>query len=215
MSNTDSFIEEVTEEVRRDKLYQTLKKWGWVGGLAVLLIVGGAAFNEYRKAQNEASAQAFGDSLLTGISADDQGAALAALTPENASQDAIARHMAATSALEGDASDVALAELEKAVTLDGAPQIYRDLAQFKLALALPTDHPAEERLAAFEAMTAPGGAFRLLSLEQMALIQIEMGDRDAAIAQLLSLLEEAGTTPGLQRRASELIVAMGGELPEG
>lgn len=214
MSNTDSFIEEVTEEVRRDKLYQTLKKWGWIGGVAVLLIVGGAAFNEYRKARNASSAQAFGDSLLSGMQADDEGAALASLTPDDPSQQAIARHLAAAAALESDATDTALSELEAASELADAPQIYRDLAQFKLALALPPDRSAEERLAAFEAMTAPGAAFRLLSLEQMALIEIENGNRDAAISQLLSLLEEAGVTPGLQRRASELIVALGGELPE-
>lgn len=215
MSDTDSFIEEVTEEVRRDKLYQTLRKWGWVAGLAVLAIVGGAAFNEYRKAQIDASAQAFGDSLLTGISADDAGATLSAIAPDDPAQAAIVRHMAAADALNGDQTDTALSELEKAASLDAAPQIYRTLAQFKLALALPQDRPTEERLAAFEAMTAPGAPFRLLSLEQMALIQIEAGERDAAIAQLLALLEDAEVTPGLQRRASELIVALGGELPEG
>lgn len=214
MSNTDGFIEEVTEEVRRDKLFQTLKKWGWVGGLAVLLIVGGAAFNEYRKSRNAASAQAFGDGLLSGLQADDDGAALAALTPDDPAQQAIARHMAGAVALEGDASDRALSEFEVASQLIDAPQIYRDLAQFKLALALPPDRPAEERIAAFEAMTEPGAAFRLLSLEQIALIRIEAGETDAAISQLLSLIDEAGVTPGLQRRASELIVALGGELPE-
>lgn len=214
MSDTDSFIEEVTEEVRRDKLYQLLKKWGWIGGVAVLLIVGGAAFNEYRKAQAQASAQAFGDSLLSGIETDDQAASLAAIAPDDPAQAAIARHIAAGVALEGDATDTALSELEKAAALEGAPQIYRDLAQFKLALTLPKDRPAEERLAAFEAMTAPGAAFRLLALEQMALIQIETGETDAAIAQLLSVVEDAAATPGLQRRASELIVALGGDLPE-
>ncbi len=215
MSDTDSFIEEVTDEVRRDRLYQTLRKWGWVAGLGVLAIVGGAAFNEYRKAQARASAEAFGDSLLTGIEAGDAGATLSAIEPGDAAQAAIARHMAAADALEGEDTQTALSELEKAAALQDAPPIYRDLAQFKLALALPQDRPTEERLAAFEAMTAPGAPFRLLSLEQMALIQIEAGNRDAAIAQLLALLEDAEVTPGLQRRASELIVALGGELPEG
>ena len=51
MSNTDSFIEEVTDEVRRDKLYAALRKYGWIGILAVAAIVGGAAYSEYNKAQ--------------------------------------------------------------------------------------------------------------------------------------------------------------------
>ena len=39
MSNTDSFIEEVTEEVRRDKLYGYLKRYGWIAGLIIVLVV--------------------------------------------------------------------------------------------------------------------------------------------------------------------------------
>ena len=38
MSDTDSFIEEVTEEVRRDRLYKFLRKYAWVGILAVVTI---------------------------------------------------------------------------------------------------------------------------------------------------------------------------------
>jgi len=29
MSDTDSFINEVTEEVRRDRLYGMFRRWGW------------------------------------------------------------------------------------------------------------------------------------------------------------------------------------------
>lgn len=63
MSDTDSFIDEVTEEVRRDRMYLLLRRWGWVGVAAVALIVGGAAFNEYRKSRDTAQ-QDLGDSIL-------------------------------------------------------------------------------------------------------------------------------------------------------
>mgnify|MGYP002067949300 CR=1 FL=1 len=38
MSNQDSFIDEVTEEVRRDKLYALYKKYGWIAALAVVVL---------------------------------------------------------------------------------------------------------------------------------------------------------------------------------
>ena len=41
MSTPDSFVEEVTEAVRRDKLYAAFRKYGWIGGLVVIGIVGG------------------------------------------------------------------------------------------------------------------------------------------------------------------------------
>ena len=80
MSNTDSFIDEVNEEVRRDKLYGYLRRYGWIAVLVILVIVGGAAFNEYRKSQAEAKAQALGDAMLAALSNDeptDRAAALA------------------------------------------------------------------------------------------------------------------------------------------
>ena len=51
MSDTDSFIEEVSEEVRRDRLYNVLRKYAWVGILAVVTIVGGTAYLEFQKEQ--------------------------------------------------------------------------------------------------------------------------------------------------------------------
>ncbi len=51
MSDTDSFIDEVSEEVRRDRLYATFRRYGWIAILAVLLLVAGATWNEWRKGQ--------------------------------------------------------------------------------------------------------------------------------------------------------------------
>ena len=55
VSDTDSFIDEVTEEVRRDRLFGLMKRYGWIAVVAVLLIVGGAAYNEISKARARAS----------------------------------------------------------------------------------------------------------------------------------------------------------------
>ncbi len=210
MSNTDSFIDEVTEEVRRDRLFHTFKRWAPVGVLAILLIVGGAAYNEWRKASQAAEAERFGTELLAGIEANDQGQSLSAVETSSELQAAVAGHLAAADALAGGDRDLAITELETVEGLGEVPAIYKDLAAFKAALALSPDTPVEERRAAFEALSAPGSPFRVLAVEQMALIQIETGETDAAIISLNGILEEAEATPGLQRRVSELIVALGG-----
>ena len=49
MSDTDSFLQEVSEELRRDKLYRNIRKYGWVAILLVILIVGAATYREYLK----------------------------------------------------------------------------------------------------------------------------------------------------------------------
>ena len=45
MSDTDSFIEEVTEEVRRDQLYKYVRKYGWIAIALVVGVVGGIEQN--------------------------------------------------------------------------------------------------------------------------------------------------------------------------
>ena len=67
MSNNESFIDEVNEEVQRDRLFQLMRKYGWIGVVLVILLVGGTAFNEYRKAQARAAAQSLGDAMLAAI----------------------------------------------------------------------------------------------------------------------------------------------------
>ena len=74
MSNNESFIDEVTEEVRRDKLYAGLRKYGWIGILGVLLLVGGASVNEWMKARERAAAEAAGDAILAAVGAGDAAA---------------------------------------------------------------------------------------------------------------------------------------------
>ena len=49
MSDTDSFIDEVTEEVRRDKLFGYFRRYGWIAALVILALVGTTAYNEWKK----------------------------------------------------------------------------------------------------------------------------------------------------------------------
>lgn len=217
MSETDSFIEEVTEEVRRDRLFATMRKYGWIGILAVVLIVGGAAFSEWRKAQASAAAQAAGDAMLAALEKDspvDRVAALGKIEVEVEGQGprAIAALLLAAEQAGAGLEDEAAATLEALAVSDGdLPMIYRQISSFK-ALVLNADKTdAATRRQSFEAMAAPGGPLRLLAEEQLALIDLETGDRAAAIARAQAILQDAEVTPGLRRRASQLIVALGGE----
>ena len=70
---------------------------------------------------------------------------------------------------------------------------------------------AEERSAELAALSAPGAPFRLMAMEQQALAALAAGDRDGAIAKAREIMAEDGVTSGLQQRATELIVALGGD----
>ena len=56
-------MQEVSDEVRRDKLFRFFQRYAWIGIALVLLLVGAAGINEYRKSQQKLDAEFNGDQL--------------------------------------------------------------------------------------------------------------------------------------------------------
>lgn len=211
-SNPDSFIDEVTEELRRDRLFAAFRKYGWIGGLVVVLIVGGAAWREYTNAQFDARAQNFGDALIDALDLGEAAPRAEALASVAADGGQVALKIliqTSDKAADRPSSLAALAALEADAS---QPQIYRDLASLRRVMLAGADLPLAERRAALEAI-APR-AFGLLAREQLAYLLIEEGQTEAAISALTALLEAQDAPSGLIARASQAIVALGGKLPE-
>ena len=213
MSDSDSFINEVTEEVRRDQLYRYLRRYGWIAVLCILLLVGGAAWNEYRKAQSTAAAQATGDALLSALAQNDPEFRMAALTEVNAegAATAVTALIAAASQQEAGDIDAAVSTLQALAVNTDVPAIYNDLAGFKAAMLEPD---ATTRRTSLEAMAQPGAPFALLAQEQLGLADLAAGNTDAALERFTAIAEDAGVTRGLRQRAQTVMVSLGAELPD-
>ena len=214
MSETDSFIEEVSEEVRRDRLFALMRKYGWIALLVVLLIVGGAAYNEWNKARERARAEALGDQLLSALEQGDAKArldALAKIQDGSPEAKALTRLLMAAASQNADDKDAALAALKGVEQESGLPQAYRDLATLKLVLLAGTDMPVAERREKLQTIAVGGAPFRLLASEQLAMLDLEEGDKDAAISRLRDIVNDVEVTSGLRDRASQMIVVLGGE----
>ncbi|MFY9212919.1 MAG: hypothetical protein WAO69_17535 [Aestuariivita sp.] len=214
MSDSDSFINEVTEEVRRDQLYGYLRRYGWIAVVVILGIVGGTAFNEYRQSQASAQAQALGDALIDALEEQDamsRAGALAAVEVQSAGGQAVRDFLLATEQAAAGRTEDAIATLDGITENGDVADIYRQIAAFK-SLTLQTDTLAlEERRLSFEGLAQPGAPLRVLAEEQLALIDIEAGQIDAAIARLQSLLIDSEVTSDLQQRARQAIVSLGGD----
>jgi len=217
MSDADSFIDEVTEEVRRDRMFLMLKRYGWIGGVVVAAIVGGAAYREYDQAKTTAAAEALGDAVIAALAENDtskRAETLATITAETPGGDAILKMMQAGALANSDQVDAAVALLADIARNGDIEQIYRHTATFK-ALGLQQDSLAvEDRRLQYEALAQPGAPLRLLAQEQLALIEIAEGDSAAAIERLRAIIEDAEVDVGLQDRARQVIVALGGKLDE-
>ncbi|MHA6262244.1 tetratricopeptide repeat protein [Arenibacterium sp. CAU 1754] len=214
MSDTDSFIEEVTEEVRRDQLFKMFKRYGWIAGLLIVLIVGGAAWNEYNKSRERAASQDLGDQLLAALEKNepaDRAAELATLSAETPGGNAVIEFTLAAAQAEAGDIDAAVAALNNIASNGELPEIYRQIAAFK-ALTLQADTlPAADLRLQFEALAQPGAPLRLLAEEQLALVAVSEGQAEAAIDRFQAILQDAEASMDLKQRAAQAIVALGGE----
>lgn len=209
MANSDSFIDEVSEEVRRDRLYALMRRWGWIPILIVVGIVGGAAYLEWQSAQTRAQSEAFGDALLGALDAEDTDARIAALDDvavPSAEAGIILALLAAGEAANGEDLAGAAARLRAAADAPGLPRRYVDLALLKAEMLAPA--PEAEARATLEALAAPGAPYSALAEEQLALMEVRAGDLEAGLERLRAIERSAVATAGLQQRAAQLIVAL-------
>jgi len=214
MSNTDSFIDEVSEEVRKDQLFGYMRKYGWIAVVVVLIVVGGTAFSEFRKSQAENAAKAAGDDILAALEIDDDAARAAALQAIDldGGAGAVTGLLAAADLVEtGDAAG-AVETLNTVSTQSDAQKVYRDLAALKAAMIADGPMSLDDRRATFERLAAAGATFRLVAQEQLALMNIEAGDLDLALEQFAAIAQDAEVTGGLRDRAFAMIVALDGDL---
>jgi hypothetical protein len=213
VSNPDSFIEEVTEEVRRDKLFAVFRKYGWIAIVVVLALVGGTAWTEWSKSRAEARAQAFGDALIDAL---DQGTplerreALAAI-PTDGAQTALLKLIMASDPDEDPAATLAALD---AVAADATlPAVYRDLAALRRVLVGGADVPLADRRTALQAIAAPGRPYRTLAEELLAYLLVEEGKTDEAIAAMTTLMQDQEASTALRGRLGQMITALGGTPP--
>ncbi len=214
MSQNESFIEEVTEEVRRDRLFAIFRRWAWLAVLLVVLVVGLAAWNEWRKSRATNEAQALGDEIVAALGAPDPAARAEALGVIEADEEARALldllAAAETANVEGDGT--AAVALGAEATRDDIEARWRDLAALKLILLESASIPPEERILRLEPLTAGSAPYRLLALEQVAYARAELGEQAVARAILQDILADGDLTEGLRRRVTQMIVALGGSV---
>lgn len=214
MSNPDSFIDEVTEEVRRDRLFRLFRKYGWIGVVIILGLVGGTAWTEWAKSRDAARAQAFGDAMIDAL---DQGTpeerrnALAAV-PSDADQTAILGLISGSDPEEDKAAT--LAALDKVANDTALAPVYRDLAVLRRVLVAGADTPVADRRTALQGLAAPGRPYRVLAEEQLAYLLIEEGKTDDAITALTALLQDQDASGSLRARLGQVVTALGGTVPE-
>lgn len=212
-NQSDSFIDEVTADLRRDRLFRATRRYGWIVALVIVGIVAGSAWYEYSRVEERKSSEAFGDAVLAAGSAEDPAAALATVdTAGSTGRRTIAGLLAAGALAEKGEGAQAAADLRALADSAGTQEpLLRDLALLKAVMAAGPDMDAAERDAALATLARPGAPFELLALEQQAVALVGAGRTEDAVMLIRQIQQKDGLSEPLRRRLAELMITLGAE----
>lgn len=206
----DSFIREVNEELRYEKLRSAWGKYGFplIGAIVVLILATGIyQFYSYRKAARFAES---GDQLLTYILSNDATPAsldgLEKLMQDGAGNygDLAAMRKADLLQAEGKLAD-SLALFKKIAISNAAPML-KDFAKIRAGYLLVDQANSYQEAAEFlEPLTSNSYIFYNQAREALAMAAIKAKKLDTATALLQDILESANTDIELQKRAEQLL----------
>ncbi|SIQ16083.1 hypothetical protein SAMN05421641_104101 [Paracoccus thiocyanatus] len=215
-NQNDSFIDEVTEDLRRDRLFTLFRRYGWVALLVILGIVGGAAWREWSGSQAESRARTWGDAITAARQGDDPVAALSAVDPAGgAGRKALAEMLAAGAEAEAGLSQKAAERLKAAAATLRDDPVLHDLALLKAVMAAGPAMDAAERDRLLAELSKPGAPFELLALEQKAVALIGAGRTEDAVMLIGQIQQKDGLSESLRRRLSEMMITLGAEPRQG
>ena len=211
MSETDSFIAEVTEDVRRDRLFGLFRRFGWIPAALIVIIVSGTAYNEWSKSKADKLAQVRGDALLAAMDTVDEVARASALNEiaSQGSENIVAQMLAA-----GGKDENSINFLNAVIINTDQPEYIRDLAKLKLTM-IPGAQTKEQKLKTLDILSQPGGIYRNAAVEILVAFELELGNLNKAIEFLKSHIQDAEASRAQVQRMAELLVALGSEPVSG
>lgn len=212
MSNNDSFIDEVSEEVRRDRMYALWRRYGPYLIGAIIAFVAAAAGKTYLDQQAESAARAAGGALLTASEGEltQQAAAMEELarTADHDGEALLAKLRAAGAwAAAGDAQTAARLYDELAAA-KGVDPLLQDFAAYRaVALRAPGLDPAAQA-DAWTPIVNGGSAYRLLALEARGIALHRAGDLQTAAEELRAAYHDEFAPQGLRQRIEAVATAL-------
>lgn len=217
--NSDGFIREVDEAVRQDRLMAVWKQYGtYIVGASLAVVVGVAAsvgWQNYQESQRAGHARAMAEA--TALLAEDKPAEAAAAFKALADDvgggvAVVARLRAAGAEKEAGSPEAKLGLLEDLSDNQDASSVYRRLADLLVRQEAFNDSDADALIDELDQAAAPDNPWRSSLIELKAIAQMKAGRVDEARATLETLLESETTPDNMQRRAAELLRALGGPL---
>jgi hypothetical protein len=214
VSDTDSFIQEVSEEVRRDRMFRLWRRYGpFVIGAIVAVVAATAAKQWWDHRQAQAAREAGAALIEAGQAATPaaRAAAFEKLAGTITNGAALLARMRAAAALAESGDAQGAAALYEAIAVDkDVDEVYAQLARLRATVLRAPEAGPEATAAALAPLAADGAPFRLLALEARAAARAQDGDAAGARDDLTVILADPAVTEGTRLRATEFLTTLGG-----
>ena len=196
MVESESFIKEVSEEVRRDRLFKLLNRFKWPLFALVMLSVGAVGSYEYYKFDKKSRAQKNGEFLMSAIeNLNDNGQIVTEEIDNKFVAVLIKLNEAKYFEKEGDIKS-ATATYNDIISKYGDNKFFNHYSKFQLYLMDPAESLRDtEKITVLDELSAPDGPLKLLALEQKLYLYVKINDLENIKLQVNLILSDQAITP--------------------
>ena len=217
-SQTDIFLREVDENLRRDQMEHFAKKYGkWLIAAVVLFLIAAGGFiywQQYRQRQAEKQVEQLVEiDKALGTGSIDQAKRLGPLAENGAKAvRAAAKFTQAAVALEKDDTQGATAKYRELANDGSVPEPYRNAALIRqTSLEFDSIKP-EEAINRLQPLAKPGNPWFGSAAELTAAALFKQGKKAEAGQLYATIAKDKGAPPTLRARAAQLASSLGVEV---
>ena len=216
MANPESFLEEVAEEVRRERLFKFFKKNGWIIAFVVVATLFVSIAYEWRKNSEISRAKSNGDLLTLALEKSQKGnlEELIGLLSDNSPYLRPSSDLMAVTKLYyaellyyiDDEPSGSMSVLKEIFSNESISTTLRQLAKIKYLLLFSGDNKVKQDL--IDELSSPGNHYRSLAQEHKVQTYLASGMSDEANRQIDILLNDLEVSEQQKRRLMDLKLAI-------
>jgi len=205
MVESESFIKEVSEEVKRDKLFKALNKYKWPLFALIILLVGTVGGYEYFKFDRKRTAQENGEFLVSAIENLYNNGETGSSEIENKFIAILIKlHEAKYFEEKGDIEGAKTA-YNHLIDKHGGNRFFSDYSKFQLYLLDPAESLRDtKKIEVLDQLSAPDSPMKLLALEQKLHLYVKANDLENIKLLLKLISSDQAITPEQVSRIKEV-----------
>ena len=196
MVESESFIKEVSEEVKRDRLFKALNKFRWPLFALIVLLVGAVGGYEYYKFDKKSRAQKNGEFLISAIENLKENGQTVTKKIDNKFTSVLIKLNEAKYFEENGDMKSASAAYNHIISKYGENKFFNHYSKFQLYLMDPAESLSDvKKIKILDELSAPDSPLKLLALEQKLYVYVKVNDLENIKLQVDIILSDQAITP--------------------